>query len=202
MNKMKKQIGILIFTMLLGAFFAPIVFADSVGHEVPGVLSTPTLQSPGMSGTVNNCNPLTVAHGTVAAYPTCTITCASGYTLSGTTCVTSSTVCSPASVANGSVAAFPSCAITCNSGYTLSGTTCIVQNSGGGGGGGGGGGSVGSSSPTSTVGGDFNGDGKVNMVDMNTLMLNWGGSGPIGDLNNDGKVDILDFNMLMINWTV
>lgn len=74
--------------------------------------------------------------------------------------------------------------------------------SGGGGGGGGGGGAP---SPTTTPGsGDFNSDGKVDMVDLNTLMLNWGqtGSNVSGDLNHDGKVNLLDFNALMINWTV
>lgn len=33
------------------------------------------------------CNPATVANGTIAAYPSCAITCNSGYYLSGTTCV-------------------------------------------------------------------------------------------------------------------
>jgi len=41
----------------------------------------------GPTGTVHNCSPLTVANGTVAAYPDCTITCNSGYTKSGNTCI-------------------------------------------------------------------------------------------------------------------
>jgi len=48
----------------------------------------PSFES-GLSGTVSNCNPLSVSNGSVAAYPTCTITCNSGYTLSGSSCVTS-----------------------------------------------------------------------------------------------------------------
>lgn len=48
----------------------------------------PSFES-GLSGTVNNCNPLSVSNGSVAAYPTCTITCNSGYTLSGSSCVAS-----------------------------------------------------------------------------------------------------------------
>ena len=74
--------------------------------------------------------------------------------------------------------------------------------SSGGGGGGGGGGTV---IPTTTPKpGDFNSDGKVDMIDLNTLMLNWGqtGSNISGDLNQDGKVNLLDFSILMLNWTV
>ncbi len=41
----------------------------------------------GLTGTVHNCSPLTVTNGTVAAYPTCTITCDSGYHLSGSSCI-------------------------------------------------------------------------------------------------------------------
>ncbi|KKR21051.1 MAG: OmpA domain-containing protein [Parcubacteria group bacterium GW2011_GWE2_39_37] len=46
----------------------------------------PTFEN-GLTGTANNCSPLTVSNGTVAAFPTCTITCNSGYSLSGSTCV-------------------------------------------------------------------------------------------------------------------
>jgi hypothetical protein len=39
------------------------------------------------------------------------------------------------------------------------------------------------------------------VLDFNTLMIHWGqnGVGIPGDFNGDGKVDILDFNMLLIN---
>lgn len=43
----------------------------------------------GLTIVANNCDPLTVSNGTVAAYPACTITCNSGYVLSGSTCVAS-----------------------------------------------------------------------------------------------------------------
>lgn len=43
-----------------------------------------------MNVETENCSPLTVTNGTVAAYPTCTITCNSGYDLSGSTCVAES----------------------------------------------------------------------------------------------------------------
>lgn len=71
--------------------------------------------------------------------------------------------------------------------------------------GGGGGGGGGSSSPSSPLGKvDTNKDGKVDILDFNTLMVHWGetGSGNIADFNNDGKVDIFDFNLLMVNWTI
>jgi len=50
--------------------------------------------------------------------------------------------------------------------------------------------------------GDINGDGKIDLVDFNLLMVHWGSiiSGDIADLNTDGKVDILEFNLLMVNW--
>jgi hypothetical protein len=41
----------------------------------------------GLTGSVYNCSPLTVAHGNVAAYPSCAITCSSGYTLSNGSCI-------------------------------------------------------------------------------------------------------------------
>lgn len=50
---------------------------------------------------------------------------------------------------------------------------------------------------------DANKDGKIDVLDFNTLMVNWGKteSGNIADFTGDGKVDIFDFNTLMINWT-
>jgi hypothetical protein len=49
---------------------------------------------------------------------------------------------------------------------------------------------------------DANKDNKIDVLDFNSLMINWGktGTGNIADFNSDGKVDIFDFNMLMINW--
>ncbi len=50
---------------------------------------------------------------------------------------------------------------------------------------------------------DANKDNKIDVLDFNTLMINWGKteSGNIADFNGDGKVDVLDFVMLMVNWT-
>ena len=51
---------------------------------------------------------------------------------------------------------------------------------------------------------DTNKDGKVDILDFNTLMVHWGEtvSGNIADCDSDGIVDILDFNLLMVHWTV
>jgi hypothetical protein len=50
---------------------------------------------------------------------------------------------------------------------------------------------------------DTNKDSKVDILDFNALMTNWGKNetGNVADFNGDNKVDILDFNSLMINWT-
>jgi len=92
--------------------------------------------------------------------------------------------------------------------------------SSGGGGGGGGGSSGGSSGGSGSGGGsyipptssslspaaqkvDANKDNKIDVLDFNILMVNWGKTGTdnIADFNQDGKIDIFDFNLLMINWT-
>lgn len=73
--------GISGIILAAGLFFAPpAVFAT----EYSGSLSS-GLES-GVSGTVNNCSILSVSHGTVAAYPSCAISCDSGYSLRGTAC--------------------------------------------------------------------------------------------------------------------
>jgi len=82
-------------------------------------------------------------------------------------------------------------------------TTTTTPPPAGGGGGGGGGGFTPSVS-TTTVSGDSNNDGQVNILDFNSLMVNWGSTtvGSVADFNGDNKVDIFDFNFLMINWTL
>jgi len=50
---------------------------------------------------------------------------------------------------------------------------------------------------------DANNDNKVNFLDFNILMANWGAIGPnIADFSGDGIVDLFDFNLLMIYWTI
>ena len=50
---------------------------------------------------------------------------------------------------------------------------------------------------------DANDDEKINILDFNVLMINWGVTiaGNIADFNEDSTVDIFDFNLLMIHWT-
>ena len=51
---------------------------------------------------------------------------------------------------------------------------------------------------------DANKDNKIDVLDFNTLMVNWGKTtaNNVADFNGDGKVNIFDFNLLMINWTL
>src|SRR5262249_5382980 len=51
--------------------------------------------------------------------------------------------------------------------------------------------------------GDDNGDRKVDTVDVNQLIANFGKTGTIwddGDFNQDGRVDTRDFNFLAVNF--
>lgn len=50
---------------------------------------------------------------------------------------------------------------------------------------------------------DSNKDNKIDILDFNNLMVNWGStqSNNSADFNGDAKVDILDFNLLMVYWT-
>ena len=51
---------------------------------------------------------------------------------------------------------------------------------------------------------DANKDNKIDVLDFNTLMVNWGSTSAnnAADFNGDSKVDVFDFNLLMINWTL
>jgi len=51
---------------------------------------------------------------------------------------------------------------------------------------------------------DANKDNKIDVLDFNSLMVNWGktGTGNVADFDDNGKVDVFDFNLLMINWTL
>lgn len=51
---------------------------------------------------------------------------------------------------------------------------------------------------------DTNNDDKIDILDFNILIANWGSiiPGNVADFNNDGIVDIFDFNLLMIHWTI
>ena len=51
--------------------------------------------------------------------------------------------------------------------------------------------------------GDLNNDGKVNLMDVSTLLSQWGqaGTGLSGDLNSDSSVNLTDLSLLLANWT-
>jgi hypothetical protein len=73
-------------------------------------------------------------------------------------------------------------------------------------GGGGGGGGGGSSTPPPVVitnKGDATGDGKVDFLDFNSLLVQWGKTGNTftADFDKNGIVDFFDFNLLLINWS-
>jgi hypothetical protein len=49
--------------------------------------------------------------------------------------------------------------------------------------------------------GDLNEDGRVDIIDLGILLLNWGStSRPAADINQDGRVDVIDFGILLSNW--
>lgn len=65
-----------------------------------------------------------------------------------------------------------------------------------------------SSSPSSSPGsspkflkGDYNKDGKVNIIDLSILLSNWKKTAPSYDLNGDSSITIFDFSILLSNWT-
>jgi hypothetical protein len=49
--------------------------------------------------------------------------------------------------------------------------------------------------------GDVNGDGYVDIFDVNLVSAHWGESGPTADANGDGIVDIFDVNLISANWS-
>ncbi len=49
--------------------------------------------------------------------------------------------------------------------------------------------------------GDVNGDGMVDIFDVNFVSAHWGETGPDGDSNHDGVVDIFDVNQISAHWT-
>lgn len=75
--------------------------------------------------------------------------------------------------------------------------------------GGGGGGGGYSYTPPSTLSAaaqkvDANKDNKIDVLDFDILMANWGSTSAnnAADFNGDSKVDVFDFNLLMIHWTL
>jgi Dockerin type I domain/PEP-CTERM motif len=53
---------------------------------------------------------------------------------------------------------------------------------------------------TDVLAGDANGDGTVNIFDINLISSNWNTAGPAGDANYDGAVNIFDVNYVSAHW--
>jgi cellulase (glycosyl hydrolase family 5)/dockerin type I repeat protein len=51
-----------------------------------------------------------------------------------------------------------------------------------------------------TIVGDLNNDGTVNIYDLSILLSDWGTTNATADLNNDGTVNIYDLSILLSNW--
>ena len=53
--------------------------------------------------------------------------------------------------------------------------------------------------------GDTDGNGIVDLADLNNVLLNWGmcpaDPGCLGDLDGDGLVNLNDLNEVLLNWT-
>jgi len=49
---------------------------------------------------------------------------------------------------------------------------------------------------------DANNDDKIDVMDFNTLIVNWGSTAAdnLADFDKNNKVDVFDFNLLMIHW--
>jgi hypothetical protein len=53
--------------------------------------------------------------------------------------------------------------------------------------------------PPPPITGDLNGDHRVNILDLSTLLSHWNKSGA-GDFNNNGRVDIFDLSTLLSHY--
>jgi hypothetical protein len=80
--KYKLLISLALFIAVL--VVSKVVLADEIQGNLGGGLQS------GLTGSVTNCSPLTVSNGSVAAYPSCAITCNAGYTLNGSDCIVQS----------------------------------------------------------------------------------------------------------------
>lgn len=60
--------------------------------------------------------------------------------------------------------------------------------------------SVAATASVTSIVGDFNLDGNVDVFDLSIFLSNWGTADEETDLNNDGTVNIFDFSMFLTNW--
>ncbi len=200
-----KYIITIIFSLVLAfpvyASEAGGTFSTGVSTGVPEVvlIEAPTASPAPNSYTSAKSITLTGGEGTQSIQYTTnsgTITCSSGTTYNTPIAVTTSTTIQAISCYSDG---FASDAV--NFAY-------IISSSGGGGGnsggGGGGGTSYGGGITPAPNNADFNGDGKVDIIDLATLSTNWGSTTAThstGDANGDGNVDITDLSILSTQWT-
>lgn len=218
-NYLKKfhdfYILIFIFAICYLLFALIPVFAAS---EISGVISTGIGDSSGITGVIITAPTADPAPGTYKKPQNVSLILPAGaidarYTLDGTDPVCPSTGTSyVTSAIIGASATIKAVSCYPNDFSSKIASFVYVIDAGGGGGGGGGGGAtyvvpvpVTISAPLSTTTQqvDANSDNKIDILDFNVVMVNWGSSGGSiqgGDLNKDRKVDILDFNLLMVYW--
>ncbi len=56
--------------------------------------------------------------------------------------------------------------------------------------------------PGKAIDGDFNGDGRVDGIDLGIFLVSWGNTGDLpADMNGDGKVNGNDLGIFLVNWT-
>ena len=53
---------------------------------------------------------------------------------------------------------------------------------------------------TTTCPGDTDGNNAVDLADLNNVLFNFGGPGPLGDVNSSGGVDLADLNLVLFNF--
>jgi len=193
-------------TKILFALALMFVGVQCSASEVTGTLTTGI--STGLEGTVIVSPSATPIAGIYTTAQSVVLTALGAqsirYTVDGST-----PTCSSGTIYGGAISVATSQVIQALSCYPNSAASSVVTfgyainpptpPSGGGGGGGGGGGSP--SPAPATTSADTNNDGKVDVLDFNTLMSSWGTGSSSADFNKDGKVDILDFNFLMSNWS-
>ncbi len=188
-------IGLALFTIAMPA----------MASEVTGTLTTGI--STGLSGIVDGAPVASPVPGTYTSTQNVTLTATNSdsihYTITSTdpTCTTGTTYTGAIAVSSSQTIRAVACFGTSNpvsSAVKIFAYGISVSTPSGGGGGGGGG----YIQPATTLIGDINHDGVVNILDFNALLVQWGktGSSLSADLNHDGVVGILDFNMLIIHW--
>lgn len=199
-----------LLTLVLFLVAATPVYAS----EVTGTLTTGVSTGSGVNGTVVVAPSASPVAGTYTGTQNITLTASGSDSIhfflntlnldNELTCSTGTTYTSAVEVTGSgllrAIACYGSTASSLASfSYVIESVSTPAPPSGGGGGGGGG--FIPTTPSTSIY--DFNGDGIIDILDFNILMVNWGSTSAtnaMGDTDGNGTVDIFDFNSFMINW--